>query len=73
MIGKLVQYIGSQYPEMAGMQGRVHAVGADAFGNTLVNVRWCGRYGHISAHDSRPIPFASVKPIRKFSKGIVAE
>ncbi len=73
MIGKLGQYIGSAYPEMAGLQGRVHAVGSDAFGNALVNVRWCGRFGHVAAFDSRPIPFASVRPIKRFSKGVIAE
>lgn len=73
MIGKLVRYTGSQYPEMAGLEGRVHSVGSDYFGNTVYSVSWCGRFGRRNDLASRSIPHSQVKPIRAFSKGVRGE
>lgn len=71
MIGSIVRYVGAQYPEMAGLEGRVHSVGTASDGSAVISARWCGRYGHYSDFDSRSIPAHSVKKLRRFSRGVL--
>lgn len=71
MIGSIVRYTGSQHPEMAGLEGRVHSVGIASDGSTVISAQWCGRYGRYTDFDSRPIPVSAVKMLRRFSRGIL--
>jgi hypothetical protein len=68
---QLVKYIGSNYPEMAGLEGQIHAEATDGSGAKLIAVIWCGKFGPVSGLAERWVPAVQTKPIKKYSKGIV--